>query len=38
MTGDNRAVSDDSRMCTLPRSYIIGEAFATYWATARRTL
>jgi signal peptidase I len=40
MMGDNRAVSDDSRMWgTLPRSYIIGEAFATYWPPDRlRTL
>ena len=40
MMGDNRSVSDDSRMWgTLPRSYIIGEAFATYWPPDRlRTL
>jgi signal peptidase I len=40
MMGDNRVVSDDSRTWgTLPRSYIIGEAFATYWPPDRlRTL
>jgi signal peptidase I len=40
MMGDNRAVSEDSRRWgTLPRSYIIGEAFATYWPPDRvRTL
>ncbi|MDX6494132.1 MAG: signal peptidase [Gaiellales bacterium] len=40
MMGDNRVVSDDSRTWgTLPRAYIIGEAFATYWPPDRlRTL
>jgi signal peptidase I len=40
MMGDNRADSDDSRdWGVLPRSYIIGEAFATYWPLDRlRTL
>src|SRR3954468_2108082 len=34
--GDNRSISDDSRIWgTLPRSYIIGEAFATYWPIDR---
>jgi signal peptidase I len=34
--GDNRRISDDSRFWgTLPRSYIIGEAFATYWPIDR---
>jgi signal peptidase I len=34
--GDNRKISDDSRIWgTLPRSYIIGEAFATYWPLDR---
>jgi signal peptidase I len=34
--GDNRKISDDSRFWgTLPRSYIIGEAFATYWPLDR---
>jgi signal peptidase I len=34
--GDNRRISDDSRFWgTLPRSYIIGEAFATYWPLDR---
>jgi signal peptidase I len=34
--GDNRSISDDSRIWgTLPRSYIIGEAFATYWPLDR---
>lgn len=34
--GDNRRISDDSRIWgTLPRSYIIGEAFATYWPLDR---
>ena len=38
--GDNRADSDDSRdWGTVPRAYIIGEAFATYWPLDRlRTL
>jgi signal peptidase I len=36
MMGDNRKISDDSRFWgTLPRSYIIGEAFATYWPLNR---
>lgn len=40
MMGDNRGDSDDSRQWgTLPRPYIIGEAFATYWPADRlRTL
>jgi signal peptidase I len=40
MMGDNRAISEDSRVWgTLPRSYIIGEAFVTYWPLDRvRTL
>jgi signal peptidase I len=40
MMGDNRAISEDSRVWgTLPRSYIIGEAFVTYWPPDRlRTL
>jgi signal peptidase I len=40
MMGDNRSDSDDSRdWGVLPRSYIIGEAFATYWPLDRlRTL
>jgi signal peptidase I len=38
--GDNRADSDDSRdWGTVPRAYVIGEAFATYWPPDRlRTL
>ena len=38
--GDNREISEDSRVWgTLPRSYIIGEAFVTYWPLDRlRTL
>jgi signal peptidase I len=36
MMGDNRGDSDDSRdWGLLPRSYIIGEAFATYWPLDR---
>jgi signal peptidase I len=40
MMGDNRGDSQDSRSWgPLPRSYIIGEAFATYWPVNRiRTL
>jgi len=40
MMGDNRGISEDSRVWgTLPRSYIIGEAFLTYWPLDRiRTL
>jgi len=40
MMGDNRSISEDSRVWgTLPRSYIIGEAFLTYWPLDRiRTL
>jgi signal peptidase I len=40
MMGDNREISEDSRVWgTLPRSYIIGEAFVTYWPLRRiRTL
>jgi signal peptidase I len=36
MMGDNREISEDSRVWgTLPRSYIIGEAFVTYWPLDR---
>jgi signal peptidase I len=39
MMGDNRADSDDSRdWGVLPRSYIIGEAFSTYWPLDRLRL
>jgi signal peptidase I len=36
MMGDNRGDSDDSRdWGVLPRAYIVGEAFATYWPLDR---
>jgi len=36
MMGDNRGSSDDSRFWgPVPRSWIIGEAFATYWPPKR---
>ena len=36
MMGDNRGQSDDSRFWgPVPRSWIIGEAFATYWPPSR---
>jgi signal peptidase I len=36
MMGDNRGESDDSRFWgPVPRSWIIGEAFATYWPPDR---
>jgi len=36
MMGDNRGASDDSRFWgPVPRSWIIGEAFATYWPPDR---
>jgi signal peptidase I len=36
MMGDNRGASDDSRFWgPIPRSWIIGEAFATYWPPDR---
>ena len=36
MMGDNRAHSDDSRFWgPVPRSWIIGSAFATYWPLDR---
>lgn len=36
MMGDNRGASDDSRYWgPVPRSWIIGEAFATYWPPDR---
>jgi signal peptidase I len=36
MMGDNRGESDDSRFWgPIPRSWIIGEAFATYWPPDR---
>ena len=36
MMGDNRGASDDSRYWgPIPRSWIIGEAFATYWPPDR---
>ena len=36
MMGDNRADSDDSRdWGVLPRSFMIGEAFSTYWPLDR---
>ncbi len=36
MMGDNRGESDDSRFWgPVPRSWIIGEAFATYWPPKR---
>jgi len=36
MMGDNRPASDDSRFWgPVPREWIIGEAFATYWSPGR---
>ena len=36
MMGDNRGESDDSRFWgPVPRSWIIGSAFATYWPPKR---
>jgi signal peptidase I len=36
MMGDNRGHSDDSRFWgPVPRSWIIGAAFATYWPPDR---
>ena len=36
MMGDNRGESDDSRFWgPIPSSWIIGEAFATYWPPKR---
>ena len=36
MMGDNRGASDDSRFWgPVPRKWIIGEAFATYWPPDR---
>ena len=36
MMGDNRGMSDDSRFWgPIPRSWIIGGAFATYWPVGR---
>ena len=36
MMGDNRGSSDDSRFWgTVPRDWIIGGAFATYWPPNR---
>ena len=36
MMGDNRGASDDSRFWgPIPRSWIIGKAFATYWPPNR---
>jgi len=36
MMGDNRGMSDDSRFWgPVPRSWIIGDAFATYWPIKR---
>ncbi len=36
MMGDNRGASDDSRFWgPVPKEWIIGEAFATYWPPDR---
>ena len=36
MMGDNRGASDDSRFWgPIPRDWIIGKAFATYWPPDR---